>query len=265
MLAPAAQPAQAGAGAGARAVLAAHEAGVAQLVQAAKEVRVVDLAVVGFVAVGHACDLDVADAAQVPFEPAREVALADLAVIEVHLHAQVGRAHLSHHVVRLLLRGEEVARCVAPIERFDQQRDAQRRHARGGLAQVGHVGGVQAGPVGALGHDAGHGVQALAAGGLGVAQGRFQVGGEFGLAAREAGHAALADGLVARRQVEQGLREAVVAQAARDLVGVELVREQVLDGVEAIGGGCGEALQEGHFGVHQREVGGESGHVTRGC
>ena len=53
-------------------------------------------------------------------------------------------------------------------------------------------------------------------------------------------------------------------QALRQIGGFEFVGKEEFDRVEAIGrGGC-EALQEGHFGVHHREVGSESGHVTRG-
>ena len=80
-----------------------------------EQVGVVHLAGVGLVPLGHAGDLQVADAAggQVRAQLHRQVALDDLAVVEVHLHLEVGRADLGQHGVRLVLAVEEVARDVA--------------------------------------------------------------------------------------------------------------------------------------------------------
>jgi hypothetical protein len=90
---------------------------------------------------------------------------------------------------------------------------------------------------------------------------------EFLLAARQGGHAAFARRPVARGRIEQHLLEAVVLEAGGDLAGREVVGEQELDGLEAGLGGGFEAVEEGHFDEHHRQVGGEARHgrFPRAC
>ena len=74
------------------AVFAADPAFVAQLVQQAEEMGVVHFTGVGFVAIGHAGNLDVADATR-GNEAAQqhgEIAPDDLQVVEVQLQLQCG-------------------------------------------------------------------------------------------------------------------------------------------------------------------------------
>src|SRR5436190_24031557 len=81
------QPTEPRRGAGLRPVLASDPAVVAQCVDDVEQVVVVQLAEVGLMPLGHAGDLQVADAAggQVAAQPHRDVAFDDLAVVEVHL------------------------------------------------------------------------------------------------------------------------------------------------------------------------------------
>ena len=84
---------------------------------------------------------------------------------------------------------------------------------------------------------------------------------ELGDAVRVAGDAALAGVPVAGRQVVQHQLQAVGVEPLPDLGGVEGIREQELDGLEAGLGGALEAVEERHLGEQHRQVGGETRHV----
>ena len=114
--------------------------------------------------------------------------------------------------------------------------------------------------VGARRDHARHDVQRAALQHLGVVERLVERGGELGLAAGQGGQPALALAPVARRQVEQRLRELVLLELGGDVGGRRLVGEQDLDGLEAVRGGGAEALQERHLLVDPGEIGGELGH-----
>ena len=60
------------------------------------------------------------------------------------------------------------------------------------------------------------------------------------------------------------LLEAVLRQPGSKGILVEVVWEQVFDGLEPGFRGCPEALEEADFGEQHREVGGEPGHMRSG-
>ena len=91
-------------------------------------------------AMRHAGDLHVTDAGQELADAAGQVALDNLAVIQIHLDLEVGRTHLGHDRMRISLRVQEIARNVAGVDRLDQQGDAGACAPSGGLAQVGDIG-----------------------------------------------------------------------------------------------------------------------------
>ena len=74
------------------------------------------------------------------------------------------------------------------------------------------------------------------------------------------GKTALARVPVAGRGVEQYLPQAVVLQAAGQLLGREVVGEQVFDGLEAVARGGLEAVKKIQVVVEHGQVGGEAGH-----
>jgi hypothetical protein len=84
---------------------------------------------------------------------------------------------------------------------------------------------------------------------------------EFADAARVACVAALACRPVAGREIVQHQFQAVALQAAQDLLRLEGVGKQELDGVEAGRAGGGEAFEEAEFVEQQAQVGGESWHA----
>jgi hypothetical protein len=94
----------------------------------------------------------------------------------------------------------------------------------------------------------------------GVVEPLVERGRELGLAAGQGGDPALALAPVARRQVEQCLREPVLLELGGDVGGRRLVGQQDLHGLEAVRGGGAEALQERHLLVDPGEIGGELGH-----
>jgi len=60
---------------------------IAKAIDEIEQIRIGKLAFAGLVPVGHTGDLHVAHARQELFDLARHIALDDLAMIEIHLHA----------------------------------------------------------------------------------------------------------------------------------------------------------------------------------
>src|SRR5260221_13694651 len=131
--------------AGGGAVLTADPAVIAELVEQIEEIGVVHLAAVGFVAVGDAGDLDMGVASGEAAQTDGEIALHDLAMIEVELQLDVVAADAVEDGERVARRVEGIAGDVARIDRLDQQRDAGRRDEGGVAAQSGDEHG---GPLG---------------------------------------------------------------------------------------------------------------------
>ena len=223
-------------------------------------------ALVGLMAVGHAGDLDVthpaaARFAQVLAQLHRHVTLDDLAVVQVHLYLQIGRADGLHHGMRLVLAVQKEARDVAGVDRLDLHRHTLRRGLLRGPGQVGQVAVLQrlAGHTGR--RQASHHMHPAAAQRLGIGQGLLdKAAAELVDAVGQAGQAALAGLEVAGRRVEQCLHQAVLLQLRGQVGRRDGIGKQVLDGVEAIGRSGRKAVDEGVLGVHHRQVGGKTGH-----
>ena len=95
---------------------------------------------------------------------------------------------------------------------------------------------------------------------LRVRQRRLQAALQFGEARRQRGKALLAGGPVARRQVEQRLRQAVALEPLADRLGRMLIGKEEFDRGEAGFRRGLEAVEERHLVEHHREVGGKTGH-----
>ena len=152
------------------------------------------------------------------------------------------------------------ARDVALVDRLEQELDAGVGEARRRVLQVRDQRRLQRGGVHARRRDAGEAVDLRAAERLPVADRGRDRGAELVDPVGQAADAALAARPVAGRQVEQRLREAVRRQRLGDDLGRVLVGAHVLDRREAVGGGRGEAVEEGVLLVEEGEVGGELRH-----
>ena len=229
-----------------------------------EQVGVVDLAHIGFVALGHTGNLEMADVAggQVLAHFHGQVAFHDLAVVQVHLHLHVGGADLGDQRVGLVLAAQEEAGHVAAVDGLQQDLDAVRRSLFGGVAHVGDVGGAHGGCVCALGHQPGHHVDAGALQGLGIVDGFGDAFAELRLTPWQAGQPALARVPVAGGGVEQHLLQAVGLQACGQFLRRVGVREEVLHRLEAIARSGGKAVEKVHVVVEHGQVGGKTGH---GC
>ena len=231
------------------------------------------LAPIRLVPLRHARHLDVAHAprGQVGAQLGGHITLHDLAVVQVHLHLQVGRRHGLHQAVGLVLGLQKIARHVAPIDRRNQHLHP---HVSRGLrrpAQV-FVGRADQGFARQrVRHQAGHDVDPRAAQHLGVVQALPDAFAKVGLFPGHA-QAAAPPGLpglghlrqisASGRGVEQHLLQAMLRQLLRQLLGRVGIGKQVFHRPETVPGGRTEAGQERQLGVHQREVGGTAGH---GC
>jgi len=130
------------------------------------------------------------------------------------------------------------------------------------LLQVRYEGAVHRLHVGAGRDHAGHDVQGPAFEHPGIVQRLVDGGGELGLAAGKGGQSTLALAGIARRHVEQRLRELVLLQFGGDLAGRRFIGKQDLDGLETVRRRGAETLQERHFLVDPRKIGGELGHSS---
>src|SRR5476649_2350788 len=92
------EPAQAVGGTSARPIFTADPSAIAERIDEIEKVRIVDFARIRLVAVGNACNLNMADARVAPFHVTAkldgQVAFDDLAVVTVELDLQVRQANL---------------------------------------------------------------------------------------------------------------------------------------------------------------------------
>src|SRR5207248_312006 len=170
----------------------------------------------------------------------------------------VRKPQLVYQVAREAEIVEEIAGHVAGIDRLEHDVDTVRRKE---LRSPRHrfVEGLDRDAFAAVG-DAGHQVQTLDAGGLGVRQRRLQALLEIGKALGKRRKALLAGIPVAGRQVEQGLRQAIALEPFADRFGGMLVGKEKFDGGEAGLRRGIEAVEERDLGEHHRKVGGKTGH-----
>ncbi len=66
---------------------------------------------------------------------------------------------------------------------------------------------------------------------------------------------------IARRQVEQRLRQAIALEPLADGIGRMLIGKQEFDRGKSCVRRRIEAIEERHLGKHHREIGGETGHL----
>ncbi|ABA53116.1 hypothetical protein BURPS1710b_A0443 [Burkholderia pseudomallei 1710b] len=254
------EPAEALGGAGLRPILAADPAVVAEHVDQLEQVRIVDFADVRLVTLRHARDLDVADARDVALQFHRQIAFDDLAVIAVELHQQVRRADFAADRLRVVLAVQEEARHVARVDRLDHDRHVLRARRFGRVREVAQIHVAMPRAILRRRDQARHHVERVVADHARVVERGVDRAPELVLAARQRRDSALARRPVAGRRVEQRLHEAMRVEARLELGGGELVREQVLDRLEAVACRGGEALEERVLVVHHREIGGEARH-----
>lgn len=100
-------------------ILAADPPRIAQSVDQAEQIAVVQLPVVRLVTVGSAGDLDMTDAVQMGPQLDRNVSFRHLYMIEIHLHLQIRFADLAADGMGLRLVVEEEAGHVARIQGLD--------------------------------------------------------------------------------------------------------------------------------------------------
>jgi hypothetical protein len=213
------------------------------------------------VALGNAGDLHVTDVGQPAPHLHRQVALHDLRVVQVHLHAKVGCARFLADGVRFGLRVEEVPWNVARVDRLDQRDDAGALELGAGMTQVLQVRAPAGCAVGARRQQTGHDVQPRGAERARVIERGGDSGAKLRFAAGERRETALARLPVARRQVEQHAFQLCCAQRGRHLVRRVCVGKKKLHAAEPGGRGGGEALQERNLLEHHAEVGGEARHA----
>ncbi len=123
----------------------------------------------------HRCDLNMASDGQQRFQAARDIAVQDLAMIDVELQPEIGQVQFIDQPFRQHEIIHQIAGNVAAIDRLDQDIDAvTRRRLAGELDRV-LVGSHRCVSRG----DAGHQVQARRAGGAGIIERGFNRGAEF--------------------------------------------------------------------------------------
>ena len=167
------------------------------------------------------------------------------------------RSRAKHKIV------EEVAGHVARVDRLDHDVEAMRREELGG---VGHRFAERRDRPGiaAVG-DARHQMHALDAGRFGIGQRGVQALLQIVETIRQRGKSLFAGVPIARRQVEQRLRQAVALEPLADRVRRMLIGKQEFDRGESRFGRRIEAVEERHFGEHHGEIGGETGHRLSSC
>ena len=243
-----------------RAVFTADPAFVAEAVDGGKDVGPADFAGAGLVAVRDVGDLHVGDEGHEGFHALRDVALGDLAVVDVELEAEAVAADGFDDGGALGHRVEVEAWHVAMVDGFDDEGDAAGSGLVGG---PGEVGGVESGGGSwseVAGGNAGHNVDEGVAECFGVVEGAEDAVAELLLAAGEGGGAALAGGPVAGGGVEEDLLQPGGIEAGADLGGFVVVGEEELNAAEAGLGGGVEAVEEWVFVEHHGQVGAKAGH-----
>ena len=131
------QPMQARQGSGARLVLEADPTIVAEPFERCEYAGKIDLAVDRLVALGHAGDLDVTDQRHQLLQRGRDVAVQDLAMVDIVLQADVGEAELADDAGGKVEVAQEVAGVVAQVQRLEQGCSLVGAKLLGGVAERG--------------------------------------------------------------------------------------------------------------------------------
>jgi hypothetical protein len=176
-------------------------------------------------------------------------------VVDVVLQEEIVRADPVDDAERLFGGVQEEAGDVPGVDRFDQQADARRLQLFCREGEIfdedifQHVAGV------AGRRDAGQAVHLLAAERMRIADRLGDALAELVDSVWQHGDAALACRPVARRQIEQSLRQAVLLEARGNDVGRMIVRRDVFDGLEAGARGGVEAIEKVMLAKEHRQIG----------
>ncbi len=201
------------------------------------------------------------DEGEQALEAAGDVALGDLAVIDVELQKDLPAPDRLDHRHRLVGGVEEIARHVAMVDRLDEEPHPRLRRP---FRRPGEVGGIEAGQ----GHgrepgggETGHHVDLMAAQCVGVIEGAADAVAELLLAAGETGETPLPRRPVAGGRVEQDLGEARILQPAFDLGRRMVIGEEILDPGEPGPRRRGETLRKRKLLKHHRQIGAKTKHA----
>ena len=150
---------------------------------------------------------------------------------------------------------EEEAGNVARVDRLDDQPDAGLLELAGGVGQVFDEHIFQLSPIDALRGNAGEAVDLAATERPGIGDRGVDAAAELVDAVGQHRDAALALAPVAGRQVEQDLRQSVLAEAGSDHLRRMIVGSEILNALEACAGGGVEAVEEFVLAKEHRQIG----------
>src|SRR5580704_11574301 len=248
-------PAEPVLGAGARLVFAADPARIAGTVDCLEHGGIIDLAFVGLPARRHRGDLHVADHGEEFFEALEQIARHDLHVVEIELDAHIRRADLGDNVGGVLDPAQEIARPVARIDRFDQQRDVGLGGVGRGALEVFDENGLRRRAL--LGrHRAGHAMDGAAADRRHIIERALEGCVPIALAPRQCGETEFR----ALRRVDAELCQVMPLQLGRHRRRRDVIRKLQLDGGETRSSSSAEALDQRALGEKMAEIGGKAGH-----
>jgi hypothetical protein len=127
-------------------IFAANPAGIAQFVDEAEEIRVVDLTHIWFMAPGIPGNLKMSDDLEMCANLLGQVAAHDLAMVQVHLQQQVVAPDFLNNLMGVISGIEEIPRHVARIDGLDHELNAVWAQRLGGPAQIADEYGLTARP-----------------------------------------------------------------------------------------------------------------------
>lgn len=115
--------------AGARLVLAADEASIAEPIDGLEHGAVIEFTPIGLATVWRIGELHMADEGQELLDATDDVTTHHLAMVDVELQPEVDRPDLVNRAPRVLAGLEKIARHVATVDRFDHDAEARCRSA----------------------------------------------------------------------------------------------------------------------------------------
>ena len=203
-------------------------------------------------AAGVVGKLDVADGVPVGLHGDGDIAFHDLHMVDVVLEHHVRPIDLCDYLQGVVGPVDEEAGYVPGVDGLDHDGGADFGGLIGCILEVFHEGVLQGDRVRAIGDHPGQCGNAGAVQRPGVLARAADAVPELAHAVRHYRDAPLAAGPVACGKIEEHLLEAVAIQGFLDGGCVEVVREQVLDALEAGPGGCVEPVHHVDLVEHHR-------------
>src|ERR1700733_4261195 len=242
---------------GAGIVFAADIAVVAEPVELGEQEGEVQLLAVRLVSRRDGGDLDVADDRLQRAERHRYVPMQDLPMIHIELKLHIGSAEAADERARIGEIVEEIGGHVACVDRLENEIDVALGEDRGCIRNRAPVARLSL-RVRTRGV-AGHHVHTANLGRSDIIEHAGEAGLEFVEPCGQRRETALAILPAARRQVEQGLSEAIALKPLGDRLGGMVIRKQKLDRGEARFRRRVETVEERVLGEHHRQVCGKLG------